>query len=306
MRTHVPETNNVSFDFWQYHDGWSYAVLTGQLLIYKTVPLSGDGQLFVPAPDQYLFESGGTVSMWDGVERVFTDPGPGYTDIFHDDAYLGEIAPMRNGNFLIPELQSPRALGAKLIEFNLHGIVAEYPFPEVIDVAHDRAIGARHIELLADQCTLLYTTGDEDPSGNRVRRLNICRRQQEPDFAPLLPGQYAGAIRQLPGGDLLVANGTAILRFSAQGVLVRTYPLNGVTHIALTPDGGAVWAAGAKDDAAKFVRLELNGDQKPARLGNPGFSSAYAPLAVDDLVVIGEWRAASPALNRRVRAVRPH
>lgn len=307
VRTHVPETPKISFDFWQYRDGWPYAIQSGgEALIFKHVPLTGTGHLLVPAPDQFVFEDDGTVSTWDGVEHRFTEPGLGYTEIFHDEAFLGEIAPMRSGNFLIAESWNERAHGAKLIEFNLHGIVAEYPFPEVVDVANNSVLGAEHIELLADQCTVLYTTGEDDPAGNRVRRLNICTRQPQPDFAALPAGRYAGAIRQLPNGDVLVANGAAVLRFSPQGSLLRTYPLEGVTHIALTADGAAFWAAGVELDVAKLVRLDLDGSATAARLGNPASESLYAPLEINDLVVVGEWRAGSPALNRRVRAVRPH
>jgi hypothetical protein len=273
VRTTIPETPRISYDFWQYRDGWPYALDSGgEALIYKHVPLSGSGHLLVPAPDQFVFEDDGTVSMWDGVQRVFTEPGVGYTEIFHDDAFFGEIAPMRSGNFLIAESWNERAHGAKLIEFNLHGVVAEYPFPELVDVANSRVLGAEHVELLADQCTVLYTNGSDDPAGNRVRRLNICTRQPEPDFATLLAGPYAGAIRQLPDGDVLVANGAAILRFSPAGSLLRTYPLEGATHIALTPDGSAFWAAGVELDIAKLVHLDPEGSASAVRLAIPACS----------------------------------
>ena len=293
--------DRTSFDLWVYRSGWDYALATGGvLLIYKYVPFAGPGQFFlVPAPNRILFEHDRTVSVWDGVYHYFEEPGNGYDDIFTADTELSEIAPGRAGRYLVAERHNDRARGAKLIEFDLHGRVAEYRFPEII--SGDGALGAVHIELLADQCTLLYTLGSDDPTGNRVHRLNICTNVPQTDFASLVAGEYAGAIRQLPGGDVLVANGNAILRFTSEGSLVRSYEFPGVTHLALSVDGRTLWAGAAKLDKAELREFDLDGSSRTIRLGNPAMTSLTVPLDVSELVVVSEWRAGA---ERRVRAVR--
>ncbi len=284
-RSSVPGGNDAYFETWQYEPQWSYAVAAGgSLLIYKSVPYLGAGHFFVPAPNEIVFHSDRTVSVWDGVWRNFGEPGLGYTEIFHDDAAdLGEIAPMRSGLFLVPELGTNNA---KVIAFTLQGRVAEYPFPN--------GIGAEHIELLADQCTLLYGLG------NRVARMSLCTGQALADFAALAAGQTVGAIRKTPNGDVLVADGSQVLRFNAGGALLMTYPFAGVTHIALTLDGNSFWAAGVN---AGVAELRMYGDGNDIPLGNPLMTSATTPLAANDLVVVGEWRAAAQA-KVRLRAKR--
>src|SRR5260370_23663885 len=227
-RTHLECGRANGFDLFVYRSGWDYALFAGgALLIYKYVPYAGPGQFFlVPAANRILFERNRTVSIWDGVYHYFEEPGNGYDDIFTDDTDLSEIAPGRGGRYLIAERWNDRARGARLIEFDLRGRVAEYRFPEII--SGDRALGAMHIELLADQCTVLYTLGNDDPAGSRVDRLNICTNEPQTDFASLIAGDYAGAIRQPPGGDIVVANETAILQFTSNGALVRIDQFPGV------------------------------------------------------------------------------
>ena len=292
-----PYLSKPFFESWEFNRQWDYAVSADAWpLIYKTVPyLDGPGHFLIPATNEIIFHSERTVSYWDGIPHIFSEPGKGYSDIFTDDADLGEIAPMRSGHFLVPERSNDRARGAKLIEFNVQGRVAEYRFPEVVE--NDRAIGAEHIELLADECTLLYA------AGNRVARFNICTRQAESDFAALSAGESAGSIRQLPNGDVLVASGSAVLQFTAAGALLRGYPFLGVTHLALTPDGAAFWAAGVFAGKAE-LRLYENGGARTITLGNPGMVDPSVPVAASDLVVVGEWRAGAVPAKTRGRAVR--
>ena len=293
-RSSLPGSSRVSFEPWVFDPQWDYAVATATPLIYKIVPMFGAGHFFIqarsvgsfaPRPDviEVVFHSGGTVSVWDGVNHIFTEPGLGYTELFHDYAELGEIAPMRSGNFLVPE----NAAFAKLIEFNVQGRVAEIPFPN--------GIGAEHIELLGDQCTLLYGVA------NRVARMNICTGPAMTDFATLAAGETAGSIRALPGGDVLVASGNAIVQFTAGGALLRMYPFAGVTHIALTPDASGFYAAGV---SAGKATLRFYGAPREIPIGNPGMTDAYVPQRADDLVVVGEWRAATAVTLGRLRVVR--
>src|SRR5260370_12613012 len=135
--------SDSSFDLWV-HTGWTYAAasgLGGHLLIYKYVPVAtSDGHFLIPAamplqPTYYppiIFHYRRTVSAWDGGPTYYELPGKGYDEIFTDDAELTEIAPMRAGHFLVAERSSDRTRGAKLIEFTVHGRVAEYRFPELV------------------------------------------------------------------------------------------------------------------------------------------------------------------------------
>jgi hypothetical protein len=280
-------TDRSSFELWE-HFGGPYALLVGFPLIYKDVPFTGPGHFLAPSPGQIVFHSNQTVSVWDGVDRLYTEAGDGYTDIFHDDAELGEIAPAGGGNFLVPEVATDGSRAPQLIEFNPGGRVASFPFS-----------GATHIELLSDRCTLLFA---ED---NRIGRFNICSGQEESDFAVLPFGGSAGAIRQAGNGSIFAANGSAIRELTADGSLLRTIEAPGVTHLALSTDGKALWAAGVDNGQAWLRQYPLAGDTPASSvpLGNPEMQSIVIPLNVDDLVVVGEWRAAT-AGRQRIRLIR--
>lgn len=254
-------------------------------LIHKQIPFSDfDGNFFMPRIEETVFHYKGTVSTWDGKPTIFSLPGKGYTEIFHNDAELTEIAPMRSGNYLVAERRA-----GDLIEFDMQGVVAKYPFP-----------GATHIELLYDQCTVLFTSGDDDPHGNRVRRMNICTGEQLPDFATLLPGQYAGSIRQLPNTDVLVANESAVLQFDRFGTLLHTYPYV-ITHLGLTPDGSRFWASGTIDGQPHLLRFDPSRPHAEPESLRFDMGIAWG-LAIRELVVVGEWRSAMrPVKGRAVR-----
>ncbi len=300
--THYVSGGNdvMGWDLWVYRDGWDYALFGGACPpLFKYVPFAAQAHFLVPAPNRVLFHQNRTVSVWDGVCHYYNEPGNGYDDIFADDTELSDIAPSRAGRYLIAERWNDRARGAGLIEFDLHGRVAEYRLPEVI--VNNRALGAMHIELLADHCTVLYTLGNDDPGGNHVRRFNICTNEAQSDFASLVAGEYAGAIRQLPNGDVLVANGRAILRFTSAGSLWGSYQFPGVTHLALSSDGRTLWAGAVYLDKAELREFDLGGSSRSIPLGNPRMTSLPVPFRVSALVVVDEWRA---GVERRIRAVR--
>jgi len=244
-------------------------------LIYKSIPYaSPTGSFLIPTPQRTVFHHDGTVSVWNGELTVFTSEAKGYTELFHRDAELTEIVPMRSDNFLVAEREG------KLIEFNLAGrIVAEHPFD-----------GATHVELLADQCTVLYTKGDR-----RVRRFNVCRDLPLSDFAELATN--AGSIRQLPHGDVIVASESSVYQFTRAGAIVRTWPYPGLTHLALTRDGDAFWGAGTVDGAPQLLRFDVTSFEAPAALA---FTERDVTGAVTDLVVADEWRNAKRAVKSRV------
>lgn len=290
---------SMTYDLRAYRSDWSYAVHAGGApLTQKYVPFSAPSRFLVPATNRIFFQRNGVVSIWDGVPRYFGDPGKGYHDIFTTDAELSEIAPARAGRYLVAERFAPADGSANVIEFDSSGVVAQYRLPSV--VANDRLVGARFIELLADRCTLLYTTGDDDPHV-RVGRINLCSGEAG-DFAALSAGDFGGAIRQLPTGDILVANGRAILRFTVTGALIDSYEFPGVTHLALSPDGRTFWAASVQSDTAELREYDLDGNWRSIALDGPHAVIGYLPVEITNLVVVGEWRAAAtPSRGRAVR-----
>lgn len=297
--------SSTYYELWV-HFGWRYTVATGIVNFHKYVPFDGPGHVLIPAPNQVVFHHENTVAMWDGVLVPHNAEGKGYVDLFTSDAELSEIAPMRSGNFLVAQRRTTLDRDAKLIEFNARGKVAEYRFPTLPDRSANVSLGAMHIELLADQCTVLYTLGaDEWTETRRVRRMNICTNEPQPDFATLPSGPYAGAIRQLPNGDVLVANGTDVLHFTPEGALRRMDYFPGVTHIALTTDGAGFWAAGVHLGQGFLRSVDLRSPfaaPTSIQIGNDGFSSVFAPVETNDLVTVGEWRAG--AARAKARAAR--
>ncbi len=288
LPTGVPK----DYALWIYMDGGPWATRAGGCrLIDKCAPYARPG-LLVPRPDLYLFHTNGTVSWWNGIAIPATVPGLGYNEIFHDDTPLGDITAWPTGNFVVPELTNDASGTAKLIEFSLQRRVRDYSFP-----AGSR--GARHIELLADQCTLLYTTGDD----LFVHRMNVCSGDAQSDFTTLWPGQKAGVVRQLANRDVLVAAGEWIAQFHQDGTFVRGHPLDGAMVIALSTDGRSFWA-GSVDakNVAHLVHFDPetgDGNPRAVMIGNPGMGSLYVPMNASDLVVVGEWRAAMHGLRRR-------
>jgi hypothetical protein len=306
-RTTSPTFGGTS-DLWIYSGGRYAGFAGGVALIYQVHPWDGAEHLLLRAPNLVLIEKQRTVSLWDAVERYYSDPETGVRQLVTSDTDLGEIAPARSGNFLVPERWAAPDVGAKLIEFNLGGRVAEYPLPKIPDPAHNRVLGATHIELLGDGCTLLYTLGNDDPNGGRVRRFNLCTRAAEPDFVVLPAGDYAGALRQLPTGDVIVANGSAVRQYTPQGLPVRQYAFNGVTHLALTPDGHAFYAAAADHKKGDFRLYQVDAANDPPQsiqLGNDAMQSPFVVAEIIELAVVDEWRAAQvPVRTRAVRHAR--
>ena len=111
--------------------------------------------------------------------------------------------------------------------------------------------GTDWTELGADQCTLYYTS-----EGTHVQTFNACTNTQGPNFnVALLPGSNAYAHRLLPGGGMLVADTSLVVRLDASGNQIQTYTFPGTSLIFalnLDPDGTSFWTA----DIALWTRVQ--------------------------------------------------
>ena len=206
---------------------------------------------------------------------------------------LGELVRNRAGDLFVAETSgSASGIAARLFRIDANGdVTATYQIPFARGFSPR---GPAHIELLADQCTLLYTLGSDVLSVRRVFRYNVCAGRALSDFAALegyVP--YAGGIRQLPSGDVLVATGLDVRRFTSAGTQIASYPIPAVA-IALTPDANGFWAVSPYE----LLRIDF---ERPVyiaarvRIPSPFYSGA--------LGVVGEWRAGSaPARTRSVRS----
>jgi hypothetical protein len=301
----APGFGFTSNELWVYAGG-DYTLAIGTPLIYQSLPIFGASRFLLPASNTSIYEKGRTVSVWDGSTHFYGDLETGTRDLLTASSDLGDIAPARFGHYLVAEQWNTPDVGAKLIEFDFGGVVAEYRLPTIFNAAHDRVLGANHIEALSDGCSVLYTLGLDDPNPGRVHRFNLCTGAAEADFfVPTSTLEYAGSVRQLPNGNVLVATGKSVRELKLDGVPAYEWAFENVTHLALTPDGHGFYAAGVnqqKEDF-RFYNLDSRGDPpKTIAIGNPGMQSLFVPDEILELEVVGEWRAA--VVPMRTRAVR--
>jgi hypothetical protein len=112
--------------------------------------------------------------------------------------------------------------------------------------------GSDWIDLAPDGCTLYYTS-----EGTLVKRFDVCTNTQLSDFASGLPGSAAYAIRLLPDGGALVADGDRIVRLDTSGAVVQSYNVPDESHfwfsLNLNNDGTSFWAGDVfSGDVVKF------------------------------------------------------
>ncbi|MCO5187116.1 MAG: peptidoglycan DD-metalloendopeptidase family protein [Anaerolineae bacterium] len=111
---------------------------------------------------------------------------------------------------------------------------------EQFDVATE-ARGSDWVDLLADQCTMFYTSEDYS-----ILRYDVCTDTQLPNFTTL-PDRPAYALRLLDSGEILVADDEAIHLIGTAGQVVRTYDAAGEDDwfaLNLDPDGTSFWSGG--------------------------------------------------------------
>jgi len=219
--------------------------------------------------------------------------------------YGGEILRTRSGDLLIAELfrygGKPR-----IVRFTPAGdVLWIYEIADAPQYTGMQYAGVAHMELLADQCTLLWTPN----TGTRyqVHTIDICSGSAKADFLNATwqfesDIEQIGSIRALPNGDVLIATQKDVRRFDKSGKKVATYkapepliasPLDAETFLALTPDASGVWIGRYN----LIHRIDFaSPSSPPVTFMTNGGTSLFA------LGVAGEWRAAQQPLSMKRRA----
>jgi hypothetical protein len=164
-------------------------------------------------------------------------------------------------------------------------------------------VGADWIDLMADQCTVLYTS-----EGRLVKSYDICKKKQNADFATLPQGSICFALRIRSNGEVLVACRDQIHRLNAAGLSIQSYtpkfqgfPVGqSESYFALNldPKGEAFWTGGQftgeiyKVDIATGKLLQ---SFMSFPLANPATGGNQPELS--GLAVVGELRAGTSQQN---------
>ena len=239
-----------------------------------------------------------------------------FSEQVHGRTLVGELAPMRSGDFLAVSWKE----GAphEIVRFNSQfGIVSTHDLPPPADIRPLQYYGfplPQYMELLADQCTLAWvmpswwgearlTKPNPPVDILRILGFNVCTNEQVPDLLALpANARFAGPFRQLPNGDFLIGTGDFRLhRYDGSGKEVAVYgygwptwteEVEGITAIALTPDASGVWLG-----RNGFIeRFDFAGSREVPAV------RIMVPRQIRMIAVVGEWRAATNPVKRRVVA----
>lgn len=113
-------------------------------------------------------------------------------------------------------------------------------------------LGAYMIELLPDQCTMLYTQ-----AANVIWAYNVCTDTALGQFANLGHGN-AAALRHLADGSILVADSSEVLRVDSGGSIIQHYTGFGagsLFSLNLDPDGTSFWTGDY--DNGHFYKVDI-------------------------------------------------
>lgn len=205
----------------------------------------------------------------------------------------GEIVPMRSGDLLVAETATVHTR-PRIVQIDPAGrIVRDRTLTDVPMEGMATFYGVAHMELLSDQCTVVWNSTDLGflrlrTESVRVRRYDICTGTTLPDLFSLPWDSEPGSLRQLPGGDLLIASGNDVRRYALDGTLRATYPIP-AQAVALTPDATGFWAS----NRYYVYRVDF---------ASPQLIAAQFPIEGRlglGIAVVGEWRASMQFPKRR-------
>lgn len=177
-------------------------------------------------------------------------------------------------------------------------ILATHPLPD----AEGQYTG---MDLAADQCTLFVSSAGSVVVGfhvGAIRRLNVCTGVSTP-LTFNTTGEYGFSdVKVLEGGDLLIAEGPQLLRYTAAGVEIGTIATPGesgesVDHIALTRGGRSAylsyhcygplreWDLGT---GTLHGGLDYGADVTTSLLAANGWTAAFGHIALGDIPTMSE------------------
>lgn len=294
----APAVTSGSLVLNSYHtSGTTKMVVSPAGVVNELSSASIDGwpqYFFAPSPDRIFLSSLDLVELSVNGAWTFSNfywPWP------RGRAVAG-MAPMNNGDYLIAQPWT-QSFGAGIIRVNAQGsVVATYALP-VEFVFEGMPVGPYHIELLSDQCTVMYVAAATLEELHLVRRHDICTRQELSPFAELAPSfGEINAVRQLPGGDILVATDEAVLRYSPDGALLVTYPYP-ARYFALTPNASGFWAV--EDIRGVLTQTYI----RRIDFADPtvvAFEADIGPShGLNGFAVVSEWRASAAKRSRAAR-----
>jgi PEP-CTERM motif-containing protein len=142
------------------------------------------------------------------------------------------------------------------------------------------------MDLTADQTTMLFTQ-----EGSAVRTVNVTTGVPGSNFAAT---SHAFALRILPDGTVLLADGANIKRFNASGTLIHTYTIAGsglLFALNLDPDGTSFWSGDI--DTGDITKLDITSGavQETIHTGVPNQQPARA---LAGLLIAGEITVGGP------------
>ncbi len=222
-----------------------------------------------------------TMSKFDGRGRLVQDPWGGRFDK-DPESCAADAA----GRVYVGEAQSARGL----LKFTPSGkLLATYK-------PRGENEGVNWIDLAADQCTLFYTS-----AGRGIKRFDVCRGRQLPDFARVPDGQCY-ALRLRPNGEALVACSARVYRLDKAGRVLRAYTARALGEksilyaLALDQDGASFWTAGF--ESGHVYHVDIATGRVLGRFTEPPYQ------VLGGLAVVGDVPAAQ--LTPRSPACRPY
>jgi hypothetical protein len=142
------------------------------------------------------------------------------------------------------------------------------------------------MDLAADQTTMLY--GQE---GSAIHRVNVATNTPLSDFGA---ANEAFALRILPDGSVLLANGGNILHYNAAGTVIKTYTIPGsntLFALNLDPNGTSFWTGDIGNGVITKLDIATGNILETINTGVPDLQPTRALAGV---AIFGEPTAGGP------------